>query len=267
MIKCLLIVIGLLLSIPVYSQSFYKMRSVPDTSKFERVQIDESYELYVKRICKKFVNDIAEPCNCTDLPEFTIEEVVEYEYMFLSKKHNKIIVINYIKDRNQKFYTKPSPGLFETKSKLNEVEINIWYFNQLRFGNYNPLTNIARFQTTFKPHNIHQWKLDVVSDTVKIHSVAIEQKDGFEEKISEKSMALVPVFLRANKYKIFYQYPSYESNYDTHLLPDNNLYVDTESGNIYFIFNSEIFDGGRTIKFKGNRLYSYFLPKKASNNE
>lgn len=266
MIKCLAIVISFFVSLPAFTQAFYKMLDVPDTSQFDSVQIDASYTLYVKRICKKIINNITEPCNCLELPNFAQEDVVEYEYLFLSRKHERVIVVNYIKDRDQKFYTQPAPNLLESKSSIKEVEVNIWYFNQMRFGRYDTAKSIGRFRTTFKPYDIHRWKIDTNSDTLKISSVSVEKADGLDERITRISMALVPAFTRVDQYKIIYQQPPDNSKYDAHPLPNNTMYVDTKEGCIFFIFNEDISEGRRTIKFKSNRRYSYF-PLKSTTDE
>jgi len=245
--------------------AFYKMLTVPDTSSFDRIQIDTTYELYVKRVCKKIVNKVSEPCNCLDLPTFNMKDVVEFQYMLISKEHEKIIVINYIKDRNQKFYTQSAESFLAANKGTGAVDINIWYFNQLRFGKYNPINNEGRFQTCVKPKDIHTWNLDKEKDTMKIRSVALELADGFDERNSEKSMALTPAFVKANSYNIFYQDPFDDTN-TTYSLPGNEIFIDTKLGCIYFIFDRDISEGRQTIKFKKNRRYSYFPSNPTTND-
>src|SRR5689334_14735968 len=61
-----------------------------------------AYKLYVKSIC---VDGMNRPINCRGLEQDT---VVEMEYMLMSEDDKRVLVINNLPNRSQKFFEDPS---------------------------------------------------------------------------------------------------------------------------------------------------------------
>lgn len=258
--NCLMIIVLIIVCSFVQGQAFKKESAMPAESVILDDQfIDDTYVLYVKSICKKKVKQVVVPCNCKVLGRVDEKDIVENEYLFISQVHKKGVVINYIKDRNQKFYVKTKTRKLRSLFEPDTVKVNIWYFNQLRFGNYYDSSNTLIFQEYDSPSDIHLWKLEKDADSIVIYSVSTELPDGYEEKLTGSSLALRPVFYKVNNYKIIFQEPYYRSTpVPEYELPQNKLSVDLKNGCVYFAFDKPVAGSSNILVFK--RLYSYFPP-------
>jgi len=245
---------------PAPSFFYIKAAEVP-TTNLETVRLDNTYELYIKSICKKDSDGVVVPCNCQELGSYKQDKVVENEYLFLSRRLGKVVVINYIKDRNQKFYVNSDLKQQMSLLSSDSVKVNIWYFNQMRFGVYDSGRGELKFQQMSKPREKHIWKLETSKDgAIQIESVKKVMVDGFEEKTTLASLALVPKFYKADAFKLVFQKPYTEGNNEApeFELPNNAVIIDTKDLNTYFLLGKEVHRKFDTIKFKSNRLYSYY---------
>ncbi len=228
--------------------------------QFEETRIDSTYRLYVKSICKRKSGKVNVPCNCKELLNYDQKDIVEREFFFISEEHKKAVVINYIKDRDQKFYNKSELEKKLLVKSTEMVDVNIWFFNQARFGNFAVDNNEVSFQETTSPNGKHVWKISLSEDSLQIHSVSTVLADGFDQRDTELSLALVPVFFSAERYRIIFQRPYYGTDPPSPVfeLPENRISVDTKGWCVYFMFNEPVQDGNSVIRFKSNRLYSYY---------
>ncbi len=240
----------------------FKMESKEQSigTQFEETRIDSTYSLYVKSICKRKSGKVDVPCNCKELGVIDPKDMVENEFLFLSKEHKKVVVINYIKDRDQKFYNKSATAKKSLVKGNEMVDVNIWFFNQARFGNLDTSKGEIIFQETTSPKGKHLWKISFNEDSLQIHSVSTVLADGFDQRDTELSLALVPVFFSAERYRIIFQRPYYGTDPPSPVfeLPENRISVDTKGWCVYFMFNEPVEDGNSVIRFKSNRLYSYY---------
>ena len=253
-----------LLYVNVIGQAFkLEGKEKSENMQFEDTKIDSTYTLYVKSICKKKSGKVAVPCNCSELGNYEPKDVIENEFIFISMQQKKAVVINYIKDRDQKFYNKTKAGRKALMNRTTElVDVNIWYFNQARFGNVDPTNSTITFFETTKPKDLHLWKIEIAGKKLQIQSVSIVRADGFDERKTDLSLALVPLFYKVDRFRIIFQEPTKDSMRAAAVfeLPENRIAVDTKGGCVYFFFNQPEMNERNVVRFKSNRLYSYYRP-------
>ncbi len=259
----LIILLQLLPWIRIFpAPSFFYAKEVNiDKNSLRAITIDNTYELYIKSVCKVDSNGLLVPCNCKELDTYSEEMVVENEYLFLSKMTGKAVVINYIKDREQQFYVNPDLKQQMSLLSSDSVRVNIWYINQMRFGFYDPVKSELIFQRMVKPRERHIWKLDEGKPgIITVESVKVAVVDGFEEKTTRASLELIPTFYKVPAYKLVFQKPYTPGKKETPEfdLPGNTVHVDTLCNNTYYFLRKKVGRGFDTIRFKSNRLYSYY---------
>ncbi|NIJ52751.1 hypothetical protein [Dyadobacter arcticus] len=226
----------------------------------EDTVIDSSFVLYTKSIClKPDPNGYSVPCNCSDA-NLTDSSVIENEYMFLSKSQRKAVVINYIKNRNQRIFTKPkSASRFALDGNVT-VQVNIWYLNQLRFGDYDAGKQKITFRINTKESVVDEWNLEFDHGNATIESVA-ELTDAGEMKLqTEKALFLEPTFYKTNNYILIYQKPYFQTGKETFIynVLDNTISVNRKTKDVYIKLSTEVSENKQYIHFKGKRVYSYY---------
>lgn len=236
---------------------------------FNATTIDSTFLLFIKTICKTNENGINQPCDCYELSTDSVS-VIEAEFMFLSAKRKEAIVINYLKDRTQKFYNK-SRLRFDLLPGGDDT-LNIARINQIRFGTYDEERQEISFETTSKNPEKHIWELKITERILSVESVSVEVPDGFDLKSTDLSLALMPRFFPSNSFEIIFREPVRSSRSKPNTNPvtplsKNTIYVDTTGNDVYFHFDSAVIRTKNTVRFKSNRLYSYFINKPAPSED
>ena len=262
-----LLFINVLLLCSMFScqPSFYhKSGNQTDLQDFDLTELDSTYKLYVKSICKKMVDGVAIPCNCSELSSYISESIVENEFLFLSAKKGRGVVINYIKDRNQKLFNSEKPIKAQAVPTRDTVEINVWYINQMRFGTYDQKNQEITFVVTWKPFETHVWGLNFDGNDIVVETVGKALEDGFDQKLTKLSLLFSPKFYVAKNFDLIFQNPNSDSLPNPrYRLPENKIYVDKVQNLVNFYFNSPVLEQHNIITFRSNRLYSYY-PKQDS---
>ncbi len=240
------------------------LRDRPPTKGMVPVQLDETYELFVRSVCKDSITKA--PIDCIQ----GSKELVEVQYMFLSRKKGVALVINNVPNRNQRFYD----GTSVNKVFNETAEINSLYFKQFRFGTIEPAEGgvLLHFVTTDKKPRKYVWTCREI-DTTKnptsepgylVESVQIGLVDGYDLRRSEDALYLVPKFVKKTNFKIIYEVTSGAKKGVPNPKPElpNNTFWICKTSRRYistFLIFDDYIDNAKntTVKFPPKRMYAY----------
>ncbi|RPD39924.1 alpha/beta hydrolase [Chitinophaga barathri] len=246
--------------------SFHPADRLPSgPGRMETTVIDTTFVTYVRLICTDTRNtgdgNYTAPCNCSDRnPTGARRDTVETEIMFISQVHNKVIVINYLKNKHEKVYSSSSK-LLPAADTPKVVDVNVYKLNQIRFGNLkNGYGDTLYFRVNAKDNREEYWDLaDRDSSSKEVEAVRIAVPDGFEYKATGESLVLMPLYEKQNSFNLIFQKVRIrddKSKGETLQSKDCAIHVDLQKKEFYFVFRKNGED--MIIRFKKNRLYSYF---------
>lgn len=243
----------------IFHYSNYKPDASSKVDVFELTP--EKYDLYIKLICTK-ADSLRKgiPCYCDDKSDTIVEE----EYMFIEKepdpKKRRILVINKIPNRNQKFYEETAPQSTIKGLRANDTAfVNIWYFNQFRYGTFYD-ENSASFITTDAKSQIELWKIEKDENQVKVTEILGKYNNGYSFVSTASALSLPPVFVKKPIFEIILQ--SYEKNAPRFTLKNKTIYVEDfkPRKKITFIrFDEPLMGKDSSVHFKSIRVYAYPL--------
>jgi hypothetical protein len=165
-------------------------------------EIDHSYELYLRTILKQTdsVTKFSRPVNGT-LTDTNLQQIIEVQYLFLSKQKNRVLIINNIANRRTVFYNSTDKQV-DLAPDAENSKVDIWYFAQFRFGSvrsgntFNFMAGDAIGKKSF------EWVFREQSDTIFIK--AINQVDQYNNNSSfvESAFHLPVYFVKANSFTL-----------------------------------------------------------------
>ena len=243
--------------------AFYYSNYKPSpSSKIDTFELSpEKYDLYIKLICTR--SDSLQrgiPCLCDDKSDTIVEE----EYMFIEKepdpKKRRILVINKIPNRNQKFYEETAPQSNIKGLRASDTAIvNIWYFNQFRYGIFYD-ENSASFITLDAKSEIELWKLQKQRDHLHVTEILGKYTKGYSFVSTDLALSPPPIFTKQPIYKIVLQ--SFEKDAPRFTLNNRTFYVENfkRKKKVTFMrFDEAISGKDSAAHFKANRVYAYPL--------
>lgn len=243
----------------VFYYSNYKPAPSSEIDVFELSP--EKYDLYIKLICTR--SDSLRrgiPCLCNDKSDTIVEE----EYMFIEKepdpKKRRILVINKIPNRNQKFYEETAPQSNIKGLRANDTAfINIWYFNQFRYGIFYD-ENTASFITLDKKSEIELWKIQKQRDQLEVTEILGKFTNGYSFVSTDLALSPPPIFIKQPIYEIVLQ--SFDKDAPRYTLKSKTFYVENfkKKKKITFMTFDEAISGkDSAAHFKAKRVYAYPL--------
>lgn len=220
----------------------------------------ERYDLYVKLICTK-TDSISKnvPCYCDDKSDTIVEE----EFMFIEKQPDpglrRILVINKIPNQHQKFYVESAPqsNIKGLRKQDDTAFVNIWYFNQFRYGTFYD-ENSASFITTDRKSEIELWKIRRNSQEAEVTQLLGKYNKGYSFVDTDSALSLKPVFVRKPLFKVILQ--SYEKDAPRYDLANNRLFVEDVARKkkvTFFYFDMPVSGNYSGLYFKSNTVYAY----------
>jgi hypothetical protein len=235
------------------SPTFTYVKEADHSSSVIEFTLDNSYNLYTKSICK---DSRGFPMNCPD----TIRPM-ESGYIIMSNSNKKVLVINNIPNRNQKFFDEGV--VYEKVMGTDTVYINVFFFKQFRFGTLDTTRRSnppMKFESVGKSPTKFIWNYEEANNILQINSVANVTSDGQDIRNTESSLYLVPTFAKSNNFKFVFQLPPNMT--DTVITNTSNvrIFVHKKSKKnyiTYFEFKTPVYKDFRAIKFMGNRMYAF----------
>jgi hypothetical protein len=234
--------------------SYYLPEKLPDQSRLETTNLNiGDYQLYVRQICKKIKNtgdsSFFVPCDCRELPAIE-RKSLENEFLFISNDNKQAVVINYLKDRKQKFYDLPTRK--SGMHRIPPIEIDVHKLNQIRFGKVQADGSL-HFRVNDDEGREEVWELKDIEGGKEVTGVNTIVTDGYDHRSTESALALVPRFYQVYNFSMVFQ-----GNKDTAiLLPEGKVAVDKLSREFYFDFDKPVFNKKHIVRFKKKRLYAY----------
>ena len=243
----------------VFYYSNYKPAPLSKIDTFELSP--EKYDLYIKLICTRTDSlHRGIPCLCDDKSDTIVEE----EYMFIEKepdpKKRRILVINKIANRNQKFYEETAPQRNMKSLRGSDTAfVNIWYFNQFRYGTFYD-ENSASFITLDAKSEIELWKIQKQRDRLEVTEILGKYTKGYTFVSTELALSPPPIFIKQPIYEIVLQ--SFDKDAPRFKLKSKTFYVENfkRKKKITFIpFDQPISGKDSAAHFKAKRVYAYPL--------
>ncbi len=222
----------------------------------------DKYDLYIKLICTR-TDSLRRgiPCICDDKSDTIVEE----EYMFIEKEPDpqkrRILVINKIPNRHQKFYeeTAPQSNIKGLRAGSDTAFVNIWYFNQFRYGTFYD-ENSASFITLDAKSEIELWKIQKQQDQLQVTEILGKYTKGYSFVSTDSALSPPPLFIKQSNYEIVLQ--SFDKDAPRFTLNNNTFYVENfkRKKKITFMrFDEAISGKDSAAHFKAKRVYAYPL--------
>jgi hypothetical protein len=238
------------------SPTFKYIKQVDHNLPLYEFKIDATCSLYTRSICKDSSNF---PIDCHG----NTRQAVETGYIILSDSLKKVMVINNVPNRNQKFY-EDRVVAFQKAIASDTVFINVFFFKQFRFGTLQQ--ELVRRQMKFISAEKHPrtflWNYDVADSLLKVASVADVVPDGQNIRYTDTSLYLVPTFRQNRHFKFVFQLPSSMTNVVSTNKSPARIFVHKKSKKNYITyieFERPVFKDFRAIKFAANRMYAFSL--------
>ncbi|MFT4016997.1 MAG: hypothetical protein QM668_08555 [Agriterribacter sp.] len=230
-----------------------------DATTFE---MDNSCELYIRQVYRHF-NTNENKWELNNEMKNDSDSVVEKEFMIISEKTKKVLIINNIPSIYQNLYEKNKS--FEVANLTSEIiEVDTRYFRQFRFGTWNKNFTIF-FKSTEDEKSTHTWVFspdDIENpEVLKLMSVSVGDESGEQVRNTGPAVKIGIVYKRVPDFSIVFNRQDDDGNViETIPLSDNKIYYKRKCKKwyTYFRFDKPV-DGinYRNIYFK-KRVYSIF---------
>jgi hypothetical protein len=229
--------------------------TVTGWGKKKPIVIDKTYTLYVRKVVKVFDPNIGmyRPANA---PKASFDTLIEVQFLLLSEKNNNVIVFNNIPSIYQNLGKNPAMKNNLT-SDNTEVNIDIWYFRQFRFGRYEKDSSSIAFDHANSNTENHLWHIKKDNDSIMLTSISVRDKYGETEGNADQAFALNITYYKAKDFKLVFIYK--KNNKPLYELPDQTFYI-IEKGKescIVFRFNQPVNGSSdNNVVFAGKRMYT-----------
>jgi hypothetical protein len=225
-----------------------------DTLKFN---LDSTYELYVRTVVKEKdkKTKVARPVNRTS--QNRDSEVIEEQYLFISKVNKKVLIVNNIANRSTVFY-KPYDKISGITEVANQGNINIWYFAQYRFGTILNEQAYKFIPSDPSKKQWQEWMINEKSDTIFIQSISLVDDFNNNSSAVSEAFSLPVYFVRVNNFRLAYKNMGSDSDGDYFHVPENKIYLyKVKNGwRVVYKFNTPICEKYNYIYMKSKRVYS-----------
>jgi hypothetical protein len=182
------------------------------------------------------------------------KELVEVEYLFVSEKQGKALVINNIPNRNKVFYN--NPKIMVSALVEQQEKINVWFFSQFRFANIESFTSFT-FKNIEGTGEDHVWEVERNSDTVKVVSVAVVDYAGADVRYIAPAFSIEMIFVKEPSFELRFSYSNGKNNYDFPVLDQAiHLYRGNNESWTTFSFEGPVYKHFRNVSFPNKRMYS-----------
>jgi hypothetical protein len=194
---------------------------------------------------------------------------VEVGYIIISDTHKKVLVINNVPNRKQKFFDK---GVVYRKVIQQDtvVLINSFFFKQFRFGTLKDALvrgGQMEFITAEKHPQVMHWNYDVTDSVLSIASIANDIADGQHIRYTDTGLYLVPQFKYSKYFKLVFELPSnmtksVNAKSMSTNLSEARIFVQQKSQKNYITyieFKEAIYKDYKAIRFARNRMYAFSM--------
>jgi hypothetical protein len=235
------------------SPTFTYIKEVDHKLPLIEFKVDTTFELYTRSICKDSRNF---PIDC----DSGSGPPVEVGYIILSNRLKKVLVINNVPNRNQKFFDEGV--VYEKAIATDTLLINVFFFKQFRFGTLQegPAGPPMNFASAEKHPRIFRWNYKIENEALRITSVANVLPYGEDVRDTESSLYLVPTFKHSKYFKFVFQLPSNMTNVVSTNKSVARIFVHKKSKKNYITyieFERPVYKDFRAIKFAANRMYAF----------
>jgi len=238
------------------SPYFDYQTSIDSTKTFDEYIVDSShYYLYVKSVC---IDGDRKLFACLGTEG---EEVIEREYLLVSRDHTKVLVINNMVNRNQKIFNDPSRILKFKTPHDDQTEINIWFFKQFRFGTIEKNLTLRegyqfKFRTVEKHPVTYVWHYSMTDDSVTVSAIGRQQSDGIDLLFTKPALYLEPRFSRVKNFTFVFQIPQQRKKNSSRVeLAEAKWRIRKHC--TYFGFDEPVLKKYKSIRFGRKRMYAY----------
>jgi len=238
------------------SPYFKYVDGIDTTGTFDEYIVDSSqYNLYVKSVC---IDGNRKPFSCQGAEG---EEVIEREYLLVSRDCTKVLVINNMVNRNQKIFNDPSRVLKVNATNDDQAEINIWFFKQFRFGTIEENSTLRqgyqfKFRTVEKHPVTYVWHYTMTDDSVTVSAIGKQQNDGIDLLFTKPALYLEPRFDRAKDFLFVFQIPQQRKRNSSRVeLAEAKWRI--RKNCTYFGFDEPVLKNHKAIRFGRKRMYAY----------
>lgn len=240
----------LLLMLGACRKVFYYTSLDPATnpqSVVGKLQLDNTYKFYVRQVFEEKVNNESELKSDVPATARGKEELIEVEYLFISKDSNRVVYITTMADKYKQRYR---------KFYLGDKYANAWDFKTFLFGELLP-GNEIKF-TDWKNYKTDTWQIDFSNgnDERVYFTQLTEKRDSiYHQQIPVKEVLKHEVFFTKvnDPMVVFHQN---ETREDTVQLLNNTIYLLKRRGRhrLYLQFNGKVNDKRSTIYFGEGRI-------------
>ena len=223
--------------------------------------MDDSYQLYTRQVVTVMNKDsVRVPVNGR-LDENS--KLLEVEYMFVSARDKKVLVINNIANRSEKYYNSPDK-INDLGITADTLKADIWYFAQFRFGVIDP-TGEFFFHKTSRDGLDHYWNITRFSDSILLNSISVSDNYGRDVRYIDSAFSLSVVFVKSDPWKLIFKKNSEKpiiSFNKKKTIPEYELagqtiqyHINNGSPVVVFRFNTDIHKDFRNVYFNKKRIY------------
>lgn len=226
--------------------------------------INSTYELYVRQVVR--LEDAAtKTYRLANAETPDGKNVVEIEYMLISKTDNRVIILNNIPSIYQGYGGRKNKSIERSKSYNladtdKEIEIDIWYLRQFRFGRIDQNSNLEFVNVDGTSKN-HIWKIsEEIPGTIRLNSISVADKYGEVVRNIKEAFELEVVFKKVNSFRLVFRYKENGTVKNSYGPKDQTFYVSkkTNRWNIIFRFDMPVNGSGtlNNIVFTKDRMYA-----------
>ncbi|MBC7849063.1 MAG: hypothetical protein H7Y31_04975 [Chitinophagaceae bacterium] len=224
--------------------------------------LDSSYQLYTRQVVTvKNSDSIRVPMNGS-LSENN--KLLEIEYLFVSERDKKVLVINNVANRWEKYYNSPDK-ISDLGISAPMIKADIWYFAQFRFGEMDQQGDLL-FRNVSRDGRDHYWNISKFSDSIKLNSISVADSYGKNLRYIDSAFSLNVVFVKSEAWQVIFKqnaakrmFPLTKKNTIPEFeLAGQTIYYHPNSGSpvVVFRFTENIFKHFRNVSFNEKRLYA-----------
>lgn len=217
----------------------------PSGSTVASISINNNYDYYIRKVFKKGPPGEKSFVSNSDI-NGSKNDLIEIEYLLISRKNGNVIYITMIQDKTQEFYS---------KHYLGDQYLNAYDFRNFLFGTIK--RNIVTFVSKQNAETTEEWTLDLSNQNSIIYLTNIlENKKGeFSQSLPvERALADKLGFEKIAAPTLVYHEPDDDNN--SNILPstDNKLYFSKikNKWRIHLLFIKP--PDGLIIYYKENRF-------------
>lgn len=238
--------------------SYVTDKRVQEYGPLKPFRLKEDYQLYVRQVIKVYdsARRIYVPENGTVSAG---TELIEIEYLLISKDAKSAIVINNIPNKRYLFYNSEDKRA-DLADTAQQLKIDVWYFNQFRFGSVNGNGDLV-FKDAGGSGKDHIWNLTRAGDDMlEIDAVSVSDQFGEDKRWVEAAFALKMIFRKAEDFVFLFKNNAGNKKHvdQTFLLKEQTLAVANRNGSwfIVFAFDTPVFKHYPNVVFFNERVYA-----------